>query len=117
SVPMRSSPAWLIFGALMLLLDLYVFQIVKVVSHSAGPKTKSILFIVYWSISVLAIAILFILPYLHLDNHSKAVRSTLFAVVIGLFLAKLIASVFFLIDDIRRGIQWMVGKVFFKNTE
>jgi predicted MPP superfamily phosphohydrolase len=34
-----------------------------------------------------------------------------------LFLAKLIASVFFLLDDIRRGIQWLVGKVFFRNTE
>jgi len=40
-----------------------------------------------------------------------------FAMIIGLFLAKLIASIFFLVDDIRRAIQWMVGKVFFRNTE
>ena len=114
---MRSSPVWLIFGVVIILVDLYVFQIIRVISQGAGPKTKSILFITYWTISILALVVLFILPYLNLDNNSKSVRSTLFAIIIGLFLAKLIASVFFLIDDIRRGIQWMVGKVFFRNTE
>jgi predicted MPP superfamily phosphohydrolase len=39
------------------------------------------------------------------------------AIAIGLFLCKLIASVFFLVDDIRRGIQWLSGKLFFRNTE
>lgn len=113
---MRSSPIWLILAGFMILLDLYVFQIVKTVS-GGSPKTRSIIFTSYWVISVAAIIILFILPLLNLDNFSKGVRSTVFAVIIGLFLAKLIASVFFLVDDIRRGIQWLVGKVFFRNTE
>jgi predicted MPP superfamily phosphohydrolase len=34
-----------------------------------------------------------------------------------LFFAKLLAAVFFLIDDIRRGMQWAAGKLFFRNTE
>jgi predicted MPP superfamily phosphohydrolase len=41
----------------------------------------------------------------------------LFAFVIALFFGKLITAVFLLIDDIRRGIQWVAGKVFFNNTE
>lgn len=114
---MRSSPVWLILAGFMILLDLYVFQIVKTVSQSGGPRTKSIIFTSYWVISIMALVILFILPLLNLDNYSKGVRSTVFAVIIGLFLAKLIASVFFLVDDLRRGIQWLVGKVFFRNTE
>jgi predicted MPP superfamily phosphohydrolase len=114
---MRSSPVWLVLAGLMLLLDFYVFQIIKVVSVSAGPRTRTAIFLSYWIISVLALVILFVLPYLNLDSHSKGVRSTVFAVIIGIFLAKLIASVFFLVDDIRRGIQWLVGKVFFRNTE
>lgn len=114
---MRSSPVWLILAGLMILLDLYVFQIVKAVSQSGGARTKSIIFTSYWIISIMALVILFILPLLNLDNYSKGVRSTVFAVIIGLFLAKLIASVFFLVDDIRRGIQWLVGKLFFRNTE
>jgi len=113
---MRSSPVWLIMAGLMVLLDFYVFQILKSVSQSASPKTRSIIFISYWTLSVAALVILFILPLFQLD-YSRSVRSTVFAIAIGLFLAKLIAAVFFLIDDIRRGIQWLVGKVFFRNTE
>lgn len=114
---MRSSPVWLVLAGFMILLDLYVFQIVKTVSQSGGPKTRSIIFVTYWFISIAALIILFILPLLNLDNYSKSVRSTVFAVIIGLFLAKLIASVFFLVDDIRRAIQWLSGKLFFRNTE
>jgi uncharacterized protein len=114
---MRSSPVWLILAGFMILLDLYVFQIVKAVSNSGNHKTRSIIFTSYWIISITALIILFILPLLKLDNYSKGVRSTVFAIIIGLFLAKLVASVFFLVDDIRRGIQWLVGKLFFRGTE
>jgi predicted MPP superfamily phosphohydrolase len=113
---MRSSPVWLILAGFMILVDLYVFQIIKTVSNGSA-KTRSIIFTSYWIISIAALIILFVLPLLHLDNYSKGVRSTVFAVIIGLFLAKLIACVFFVVDDMRRGIQWLVGKVFFRNTE
>jgi predicted MPP superfamily phosphohydrolase len=113
---MRSSPVWLILVGFMVLLDLYVFQIIKTVSDGSH-RSRTIIFTSYWIISITALVILFILPLLHLDNYSKGVRSTVFAVIIGLFLAKLIAAVFFLVDDIRRGIQWLVGKTFFRNTE
>ena len=112
---MRSSPTWILLAGLMLLLDFYVFQIIRFLSQSAGPKTRSILFISYWTISVLSLIILFLLPLF--ENFPRSVRSTLFAITIGLFLCKLIASVFFLVDDLRRGIQWLSGKLFFRNTE
>ena len=114
---MRSSPVWLILAGFMILLDLYVFQIIRSLSHAAGSKTRSIIFITYWTISILALLILFLLPFLNLDNYVKGVRSTVFALIIGLFLAKLIGSIFFLIDDIRRGVQWLAGKLYFRNTE
>ncbi|MGN6400716.1 MAG: metallophosphoesterase, partial [Flavisolibacter sp.] len=112
---MRSSPIWILLAGLMLLLDFYVFQIIKLLSHSAGPKTKSIIYISYWTISVIALVLLFLLPLF--ENFPRSVRSVVFAVIIGLFLCKLIASVFFLLDDIRRGIQWLAGKLLFNNTE
>src|SRR5215510_6580750 len=99
---MRNSPFWWVFIGLMVLLDLYVFQAVKVVTHSATGKTKTIIFASYWTLSIIAILVLLILPYLHFQHQSKFLRTTIFAVIIGLFFAKLIAAVFFLIDDIRR---------------
>ena len=114
---MRSSPVWILIGGLMIIVDLYVFQIIKFLTHSASPKIRSIISITYWVISISALLILFLLPYLNLDNIHRSVRSTVFSIFIGLFLGKLIASVFFLVDDIRRGIQWISGQLFFKNTE
>jgi predicted MPP superfamily phosphohydrolase len=114
---MRSSPGWLLMAGFMILLDFYVFQVVRSVSQAAEPKTRSVIFISYWTLSILALLVLFLLPYLNLGNYSRTARSIVFAVIIGLFIAKLVAAVVFLIDDIRRGIQWIVGKTFFRNTE
>lgn len=112
---MRSSPTWIVLAGLMLLLDLYVFQIIKLVSSAAGPRTKTVLYFFYWAVSVLSLIVLFVLPLF--ENFPRSVRSVAFALVAGLFLSKLIASVFFLVDDLRRAIQWTAGKLLFRNTE
>lgn len=114
---MRNSPFWWILLVLMVLLDIYVFQVLKYISQNAGPRTKMILYSVYWAVSISAILFLIILPYLNFNQQPKILRNTIFAIIAGLFFAKIIASVFFLIDDIRRGIQWAAGKLFFSDTE
>lgn len=114
---MRNSPFWWILISFMVLLDIYFFQALKTVSHSASGRTRTIIYSSYWTLSVLAIVILLLLPYLHFDKQMKFIRTTLFALIAGLFFAKLIAALFFLIDDIRRGIQWVAGKLFFAKTE
>jgi len=114
---MRNSPFWWVLLAVMVLLDIYVFQVVKYISNSAGSKTKMVIYSLYWAVSLSAILFLAILPYLNFAQQPKILRNTIFAVIAGLFFAKLIASVFFLVDDIRRGIQWVAGKLFFSNTE
>jgi predicted MPP superfamily phosphohydrolase len=114
---MRNTPFWWLLIGLMVLLDFYVFQALKVIVYPASSKAKMIFYVSYWVISGAALVILLILPYLHLENQVKMVRTTIFAIIAGLFFAKLIAALFFLIDDIRRGIQWTAGKLFFQNTE
>src|ERR1700682_4896182 len=109
---MRNSPFWWILIGFMVLIDIYFFQAVKVLAHTAGPKTKTIIYTAYWILSAGAIITLLILPNLHFEQHIKIIRNTIFALIAGLFLAKLIASIFFLIDDIRRGVQWVIGKLF-----
>lgn len=114
---MRTPLGALIFIAIMILLDTYVFQAVKFVSNSASPKTKAIVYSIYWSISVLAVIGFLIFIFTGPDFLPKKVRTYLFATIVGLFFAKLIAVVFLLVDDVRRLIQWATGKVFFRNTE
>jgi uncharacterized protein len=111
---MRNSPVWFLLAGFMLLLDFYVFQVVKMLSHAAGSRTRAIIYVSYWVLSALALLVLFLLPLI--QEMPKNARSIVFAIVIGLFLCKLIAAVFFLIDDIRRGIQWVAGKFFSKKN-
>lgn len=114
---MRSPFGSVIFIAVMLLLDTYVFQAIKTVSQSASPKTRTIIYIIYWSVSVLAVAGFLIFVFSGQNFLSKKVRTYLFATVIGLFLAKFTAIIFFFVDDIRRIIQWAAGKLFYRKTE
>ena len=113
---MRNSPFWWVLIGCMLLLDIYCFQALKIVSHSASPRVRLIIYSVYWVISALAIVALFVLPYLHFEHQARLARSTIFAIIAGLFFAKLVASLFFAVDDIRRGVQWVAGKFLNRNT-
>ena len=108
----RSGFRWVII-AIMLLLDLYVFQAVKLVSHDLPQKIKLIIYGLYWSVSVVAVVLLALMPYISYDSWPRAVRTYLFATIVGLFFAKIIAVVFFMLDDVRRGIQWASSKLFF----
>ncbi|MDB5251415.1 MAG: metallophosphoesterase [Flaviaesturariibacter sp.] len=114
---MRNSPFWFVFLGLMVLLDFYVFGVIKGVCQGAGPRTRTVVFISYWILSGLAFLILLLLPVINFENLPKGLRNTLFTVVVALFFAKLVAGVFFLVDDIRRLFQWGAGKVFFSRTE
>ncbi|RYY55332.1 MAG: metallophosphoesterase [Chitinophagaceae bacterium] len=114
---MRNSPFWWVLIVFMVVLDIYVFQAVKVIAPSPGSRFRPFVIYGYWVVSALAILLLILLPYLHFEQQARTTRSTIFAIVAGLFFAKLVAALFFVIDDLRRGIQWLAGKFMFNNTE
>jgi len=109
---MRNSATWWFIAALMLILDLYVFQAFKSITVNASEKTRFFVIIGYWVVSVLTLLILLSLPYIQSLQSSKVFRNYLFAIIVGLFFAKLVASVFFLVDDIRRFSMWAMSKMF-----
>ena len=114
---MRNSGFLWIVVALMFLLDLYVFQAVKVVLPVSSPKWRLTIVIAYWLIAILAIVVVAALPYLRYETWPKLMRTYVIAIIIGLFLGKLVASLFFIIDDIRRGGIWAFGKLFTTNVD
>ena len=112
---MRNSVFWWVLIAFMVILDFYFFQALRTVTQSASSKVRLVVFIVYWTISISALVILLLLPYLNFEN--KYFRNTIFAIIAGLFFAKILACSIFLIDDIRRGVQWVAAKLLFSKTE
>src|SRR5579872_7213494 len=106
---------WRILGVIVvlaLLLDLYVFQAVKSVSQGANSRNRMIIYSIYWSVSIgVFVAFALLLVFSHLGAPTSRLRNYLFAAILGLFLAKLLAAVFFLVDDIRRLVQWCVARL------
>ncbi|MFS8081959.1 MAG: metallophosphoesterase [Ginsengibacter sp.] len=114
---MRTPLGAFIIVAIMLLLDWYVLMALKTVSNGASQKTRGIIFAIYGSISLLAIAGFLIFIFTGPEFLPKKVRTYLFATAIGLLLAQFLAAIFFLVDDLRRLLQWGASKLFFSNTE
>jgi predicted MPP superfamily phosphohydrolase len=114
---MRTPTGVVIFISVLLLLDLYFFQAVKTVSQNLSPRAKTIIYAVYWAITILTVLGFLMFVYTEQNFLGKKIRTYLFAMVIGLFLAKATALIFFLVDDLRRGIQFLAGKLFFNNTD
>ncbi len=110
---MRNSRFWWFLIGFMILLDIYVFQAVRIITLPASPRIRFWIHTGYWVVSVAALITLLILPYIQFDQQSRLARSTVFAVIAGIFFAKAIAALFFLIDDIRRLFQWASYKLGF----
>ncbi len=101
----------------MILLDIYVFLAIKSLSHSSGSKLRTIVFSAYWIIAIVAILGLLTFIFSVPQFLPKKIITYLFASILAFVFAQILSSVFFLIDDIRRLIQWTTAKVFFRNTE
>ena len=112
---MRTPTGVLIFLSIMIALDIYVFQAIKVVCQTSSPKTKLIVYSIFWLITVISVAGFLILALTSHNFMPHKFRTYLFAVIIGLFLAKLFSIFFFLIDDVRRILQWIIGKLIYND--
>jgi hypothetical protein len=93
-------------------MDFYIFQSVKLVSLNFSPKSKSNLHFIFWGISILNISLFLMLSLFQHDFLPKLFKSYIFAILIGFFIAKLVACLFFLVDDLRRIIQWLTTRAF-----
>src|SRR5687767_8678517 len=101
---------WFIIG-ILILLDIYIFQVIKVVTP-ATSKFRTGIFVTYWAVSIITVLTLIAIPYLDFSTWPKSLRMYLFALVVAVFFSKLLASMFFAIDDIRRGASWVITRVF-----
>ena len=106
---------WIII-AIALALDFYVFQAIKALSQHANPRTRMVTGSIFWGLAIAAILIFLIIPYMNPARYPH-LRNYLFSAALALVFGTLIASVFFLVDDIRRLLQWATGKLFFHDTE
>lgn len=103
--------SWIFIG-FMLLVDFYVFQSLRIVTATLPIKLRWAVHIFYWSFTVAAIIIFLTIPYIQFQLLPGFIRNYVFAFVVLFFIAKMVAALFFLIDDIRRILQWSGTKAY-----
>ena len=106
---------WIIVG-IMLVLEIYVFQAVKMVLPASSPRFRLTIIVIYWLFAALMLGTLMALPYLNYESWPKHVRTYVFAILVGAFFSMLITSLFLAVDDIRRGATWIIVRIF-RNPE
>lgn len=102
---------WIIVG-IMLALEIYVFQAIKMVIAPASPRLRMSIVVIYWLLSVLMAGTLIAFPYLDYESWPKKVRTYLFSLIVGAFFSLIVASLFLAIDDLRRGATWIIIRIF-----
>jgi predicted MPP superfamily phosphohydrolase len=103
---MRSPLGLIIFILILLLIDYYIFQSVKTIYQTYSNNSKQLIGIVFWSVSSFNIITIVLFNLFSKNFSGNKFFTYLFSIVIGIIIAKIIAVLFFLIDDIRRVLQW-----------
>ena len=67
---------------------------------------------IHWVLAGLAMIMVLVFPYAGFLQDSPFFRNYVFALLVGLFLSKMIASLVFITDDLRRGVSWVVLRFF-----
>ncbi|NCT93745.1 MAG: metallophosphoesterase [Chitinophagaceae bacterium] len=109
---MRNSGTWWVIALIMLLLDLYVYQALRSVTQQTSDRARLLIHGAYWLVSALTLLAMLAFPYIQSLQTSKLFRNYVFAILVGLFFAKLVGAVIFLADDFRRGALWLMSKIF-----
>lgn len=109
---MRNWSGWWIIVLIILVTDVYVFFAIKFLTQNNSEKFRLITYSSYWLISLLAVSVIILFPSIQFFQKHVVLRNYLFAIVVGLFFAKLITCVFLLADDVRRGIVLLMSKIF-----
>ena len=102
-----------IIPAILLLIDVYVFQAVKTLSRSASESTQRTITLIYWGFTVLALLLYVAMQLLPPDSVSRQTRTFMMAGLVIPYFSKFFAVLIILIGDIGRFFQWIVS-LFYK---
>jgi uncharacterized protein len=86
--------------ALLILVDLYVFQSIKTVAQ--GSKYKTIIYSVFWGYTLCTFLFFAASAILDFRHHGTPMSRFGFGVIMGVFVAKLIVVIFLLLEDFFR---------------
>lgn len=104
---MRSPLFIFILLTVLILIDFYIYAVLKTLFQSASIGTKSFISILYWTLCILSIGSFLLFPYIV----NPYFKQYIFSIGTGWVLTQIFMVLFFLVDDVRRGAFWTMGQV------
>ena len=91
-------------------IEFYSFTAINIATKSINSKGRIFIFIIYFLLTLLLWLFLFYLRKANYDAFPAILKTLLFALIMGFFVAKIIMAVFMFLDEIRRLVSWIISK-------
>ena len=98
-----------VFGLILLLIDLYVFQAFRVIGQDLPEFWRRIIYTGYWLVTVLVLTGYFTYHFINPDLYPKIFRTFLMVGIFMHYFAKTFMVIFLVLDDVIRAGQWIVS--------
>ncbi len=99
-----------IVTAVLLLIDWYVWQAIKVAVSSTSSTTQITIKYFFWGITAITILGMWLYNFTNPDFLGKNLRTIIMVGVFMSYFSKIFAIIFILIDDIGRLVRWVYSK-------
>jgi len=93
-----------------ILIDLYVFQGLKMLVSSWPQANRRLIYIVYWALTAVAIAFFIAFQFTNPDKWSRPARTFMFSFILVNYFTKIFFVLILLIGDLVRLVRWLIQK-------
>lgn len=100
-----------IFALILLIIDYYVFQGIKVATQGFGPGARNAVNYIYWGITALTMIGLFVYHFVNPFWVGGNIRTGIMVGIFTNYISKFVVIIFLFIDEIWRAIQWVYQKI------
>jgi predicted MPP superfamily phosphohydrolase len=101
---------------LIVLVDLYVFQGVKLLFGNGSAGTKKIAYAVFWAVTGYSLFVVVLNMFIDFQLWPKQFKVYSVAFVLITYISKLFIVIFLLMDDFLRLIRWVISLFYKKET-
>src|SRR5438093_805322 len=92
---------------ILLAIDFYVFQGVKLVLRSSSVTTQKITYMIFWAVTFISVSIILLGFFTDWHSWNKVVRTYSFALIVIVYMSKIFVVLFLLVDDVLRIFRWI----------
>lgn len=107
----------ILLTVILVLVDLYVWQAVKLIMKSWRPNLRQTGYIIFWTITCASIAIIWLYNFGPKEWFKGSSRSLIMTFLFINYISKTFALLPLLLDDVIRGVRWITGAVSSKLPE